>query len=94
MSDPHRWKCDCEFLNPDWTADKIEVVRASDYDALSTQLREARELLAWAITFVDVETNALADCHRDPVTHKIEPQEVADEVTQARGWLARARRAI
>ena len=23
MSDPHRWKCDCEFLNPDWTADNV-----------------------------------------------------------------------
>ena len=92
MSDPHRWKCDCEFLNPDWTADKIEVVRASDYDALSTQLREARELLRWAIEFVTTETIDLANCHRDPASGAIEPRDVAVEVSNARDWIARARR--
>ena len=37
MSDVHRWDCDCEFHNPDWTADKISVVRASDFDALRAE---------------------------------------------------------
>ncbi len=63
MSDPHRWKCDCEFLNPDWTADKIEAVRASDYDRdladMTRQRDEARTLLAELHALVVGECPAL-----------------------------------
>ncbi len=92
MSDPHRWKCDCEFLNPDWTADKIEVVRASDYDALSTQLREARELVRWAIEFAEGAAAAQLGAHQGVgVAFDVN---ASISYARARDWIARARRAI
>ena len=38
-----RWNCDCEHINPDWTANWVEVVRALDYDALRAE-RDAEKL--------------------------------------------------
>ena len=99
MSDVKRYRCLYYPLTtpdgvPTGYGEVVMMVLASDYDALSTQLREARELLRWAIEFVTTETIDLANCRRDPVTHAIEPEEVADEVVRARDWIERARRAI
>ena len=99
MSDVKRFRClYYPLTTPDGDAtgygEVTMMVPASDYDALATQLRETRKLLRWAIEFVTTETIELANCHRDPVTHAIEPEEVADEVVRAREWIERARRAI
>ena len=92
MTNPHRWRCDCHFLNPDWTADKIEAVRAKDYDALAAQLSAARELLRWAVAFVESAAAAELGAHQGVcVAFDVN---ASISYARARDWIARARRAI
>ena len=38
MSEVERWECDCVHINPDWTADIVEAVPATDYDAAQARI--------------------------------------------------------
>ncbi|MDE2098471.1 MAG: hypothetical protein KGL39_14555 [Patescibacteria group bacterium] len=67
------------------------LAAADELDRLTAQLQEARELLARALTFVTNETDSLAECHENPDTGYIEPEEVAEEVAAARRWIEAAR---
>jgi hypothetical protein len=54
----------------------------------------ARELLRFAIERIAREADELSLSHRHPVTQKIEPASVADEIRENRRWLRRARKAV
>ena len=80
-----RWGCDCEHFYAEWHADKITVVRASDYDALNL----LRKSTAHAMELRAREVEALRERLR-------EAQELLTEwciedhcpITQTRLWLA------
>ncbi len=65
----------------------------SEPGQIAAALLKSRELLRWSILEIERQTDALAQCHRLP-DGSIEPEEVADEVEEARAWLADAKEAV
>ena len=95
MSDVKRFRClYYPLTTPDGDAtgygEVAMMVPAADYDALSTQLREARELLRWAIEFAEGAAAAQLGAHQGVgVAFDVN---ASISYARARDWIARARR--
>ena len=48
---------------------------------------QLRRQLAWALDFVERETKALEESHRNPVTGDMDDEDAAIDVRDARDWI-------
>ena len=60
-----RWDCDCEHFYAEWHADKITVVRASDYDALNLLRKSTAHAMELRAREVEALREQLREAQRD-----------------------------
>ena len=55
---------------------------------------EIKALLEFAIDEILRQTDVLEECHMHPVSKRVEPAEVAEEIEENRAWIRKAQAAI
>jgi hypothetical protein len=80
------------------TDKRLQVLSGPDYarsepGQIAAALLRSRELLRWAVLEIERQTELLARCHELP-DGRMDQEDVVDEVSEARSWLADAKRAI